>query len=174
MHRCTWAERSVDQWTIASTRKGAFYLAKCAGSRVNCALLHHVTFVMLFSVGRSIMQEKKWVPLGLALNWDNIISKSIWCYCILQLSSLHISFSNCQSLSACAWYFSYMFSKPASVHLNSYNTCDMLVSPNSMGMGLHWPGIRWHASRNSRNLLQLVMQLVPVGRGWEGRGGDGV
>jgi hypothetical protein len=27
--------------------KRAFYLAKCAGSRVNCALLH-VTFVMFF------------------------------------------------------------------------------------------------------------------------------
>jgi hypothetical protein len=142
----------------------AFYLAKCAGSRVNCALLH-VTFVMFFFCREIYNAREEWVLLGLALNWDNVISKSIWCYCTLQLSSLHIS---SQTVRVCRpahdIFHTWSLNLP-----HSYNTCDMLVSPH--GMGLHWPRIWWHASTNSRNLLQLVMQLVPAGRG--GAGGRG-
>lgn len=91
LHLCTWAESFVDQWTIASTRKGFLPCKMCRIMGKSCPTSCH--FCNAFSVGRSLMQEKNechWIWPWMFR--DNVLSKSIWCcYCTLQLSSLHIS-----------------------------------------------------------------------------------
>lgn len=57
LHRCTWAERSVDQWRIASTKKGFLSCKMCRITGKLCPTSCDFCNVF-FPVGRSIMQEK--------------------------------------------------------------------------------------------------------------------
>jgi hypothetical protein len=149
----------------------AFFLAKCAGSRINCDLLH-VTFAVLFCREISNAREE-WVPLGLALNWDNVISNFNMVLLYPSTFKFAYQFSNCQSLSAWAWYFSYMVTIPASVHLNSYNTWHVSVPPRH-GIALTWDSMACKQEQPNFAPTTNAACARGVGRGGEGPRGEGL